>query len=250
MTKKVLNVPLHRYDVTAQDYVDSKLYITSPKSELGTWYKLMLEAQNSGRRLPTSAEWFLAREYLHASKWEEEADFVRDAAEWTGTVLDYDNGQLLEGITLNPDGSIKTAKRLGKKDGILLPTEGGYVKNLGDEYMLLVSQLWGVKDPKKELRAHTYLWITPGFRPVARGGLALHPPADASVNVDADNDILTSTFASRFVSDIKPGHLITPQEYSALVKEVDRREAVLRSKMEKHLQPFKNEIDAAVVLVE
>ncbi len=244
--RRILNVPLHRYDVLAQDYVDSRPYVASPKSELGNWYQLMLKAQNSGRRLATSAEWFLSRAYLQANRSEEEADFINGPLEWTGTVLDSEREELLEGIELNPDESIKSVNaRLGRKEGIVLPGKSAYVKDLGDDHMPLAKHLWGVQDPKRELPDYAYLSIQPGLRPVVRGRWP-HRRDDGRVDAYANYEASDGRFASRFVSETRPENLITPAEYNTLEQERDAKKAELESELAIKLKHLQDKVDAAV----
>lgn len=248
--KRVVKVQLHAYDAGVKSYRDSDLYVHNPKSETGTWQECMLRAQNAGTRLAYSSEWFLARQYLEKNRPEEETDFINGPLEWTGTVLDFEHEELLEGITLNDDTSIKnTTIRLGKKDGIIMPHKNSYVKDFDDRYMLLASHLWGVQDPKRELPDYAYLGISHGFRPVVRGGWG-NVRDGGRVCVGAVFGASYRGFASRFVSDARPGNLIMPHEYTALAEKVGAKEAELRARLEAELQPIQNELDAAVVLIE
>ncbi len=254
--KRILRVPLRVYDISTKGYRDSELYVSNPKPTIGTWPEKMLEAQNSGRRSAISAEWFLGRRYLETNRPKEEQDFISGPLEWTGTVLDFSTGELLEGIELNPDGSIKTAKRLGKKEGVVLPDKSAYVRDLGEEYMPLAQHLWGLEDPKRELPDYTCLWISPGFRPVVRGGWA-HRHDLRRMDVGADYEASDGRFASRFVSDARPDNLITPEQYEIVRGEAVRKRDLLekeRAEMEKRfaseLKPLEDKLNELVVLVE
>lgn len=222
-------------------------------SKTGTWYNLTSEAQNSGHRLPTFAEWFLGRRYLEEKHPQEERDFIEGPLEITGTVLDFDNEKLLEGIELSPDGFhflVKSAKtRLGRKEGILLPPVSSYIKDLGEAYMPLASHLWGVADPQRELPDYAYLQIDPtGFKPVVSGGW--HNSDDKRrVSLCAYYGPSYRRFTSRFVSDTKPDGLITPNEYITLQEQA----AAKRAEIEGHLAEesrLHSNIKEAVVLIE
>jgi hypothetical protein len=196
----IFRVPLSVYTVPT-GYEARALYVHARKTKAGTWNELMLEAQNSGCRLPTSAEWYQARSALENT--EAEKDFLEGPPEWTGTVLDYDKGELLEGITLGPGGEIESARRLGAAQGIILPTKNGYIENMPAEYTSLVAHLWGVEP--KVLPGYTYLRVEPtGIRPVVRGYWGWLRHDDRRVNADADRGVADRGFAARFVSDSRP----------------------------------------------
>ena len=221
MEKSILKIPLRIYDVE-NGYRNSELYFAYPKSETGMWHELMLKAQNSGLRLAYSSEWYLARKLLENKHPEYEKDFIEGPSEWTGTVLDYDKEELIEGITLNPDKSIKNVKtKLGKKEGIILPHSSSYIKDMDDKYMPVISQLWGVKNPKRELIDYAYLWVDDsGFRPVVRGDWGWDRCDYGRVDADVNLDAAYWGFAARFVSDKKPKDIITKEKYDELMKEL------------------------------
>src|SRR3989344_1021922 len=154
---QILEIPMRIYNAASGRTEELTLYFDSHKSDIGTWYEKMLGAQESGRRLPTSAEWFLGRGYLQQNNPQAERDFITWAGEWTGTVLDYERGVLLEGITVNPDRTIDAKIRLGKKEGFQLPQESRYVKDMSDRYMRTIAHLWGIEDPKRDLPDYVYL---------------------------------------------------------------------------------------------
>lgn len=228
-TAQTLEIPLSIYDVASGGIRSLTLYFDAKKSRTGDWYDLMLEAQRQGKRFAYSSEWFNGRRYLEQNNPQAEEDFITGVSEWTGTVLDYEQGALLEGITLDPDKSIASVKtRLGKKEGILLPPQSAYVKDLDDKYMALAIHLWGVQDPKRELPDYAYLYVSHGFRPVVRGGWGWDRRDYGRVGAGAGYGAAGGGFAARFVSETKPvelqvqagqqeGYRISKADYNALV---------------------------------
>jgi hypothetical protein len=201
---QIFRVPLQIYDISAGGYRPVELYIHSPKSETGGWHELMLMAQDKGLRLAYSSEWFRGRQYLEKQQPEAEKDFIEGPLEWTGTVLDFTDETLKEGITLNPDGTIKNVKKiLGKEQGIILPYESKCIKDLDDKYMPLVRHLYGVEDPRRDLSGDAYLWINSnGIRPVVRGSWDVPHPGYGRFYVDARYDPADcGWFAARLVSE-------------------------------------------------
>jgi len=232
----ILGIPLSVYAVPT-GYEARALYVHARKTKAGTWNELMLEAQNSGCRLPTSAEWYQARSALENT--EAEKDFLEGPPEWTGTVLDYDKGELLEGIALNSDGTIATVNtRLGREQGIVLPTESGFVRDdpdeeckstirsarvLGEEYAPLVCYLWGVQDIG-ELPVYTHLYVQPrGFRHVVRGDWSWPRHDGRRVDADAEYGGADRSFAARFVSETRPETAMTLAEYEAMMGQLSER---------------------------
>jgi len=200
----IFRVPLSVYTVPT-GYEARALYVHARKTKAGTWNELMLEAQNSGCRLPTAAEWYIAREFLKQRDPESEKDFIQNVSEWSGTVLDYTRGELLEGITLGPDGEITAVeKRLGREQGIVLPKKSGYVRNLDGIYIPLVHHLWGVEDIE-ELPEHAYLWVNPtGFTPVVRGRWVHETIDSRRDDVVARYGAEGVSYAARFASETRP----------------------------------------------
>jgi hypothetical protein len=186
----------------------------------------MLDAQSKGRRLPASAEWYLGRSYLQIHNPEAEEDFITGPREWTGTVLDYDRDQILEGITLKPNGDIANVKtRLGKKEGFKIPDESKYVKDIPERYMKTIAHIWGLQDPKRELPDYAFLYVPSsksGFRPVVRGGdWFLHYRDDGRVDANASFDAAVRGFAARYVSE-------TPTIITEITRPAEVREAEYR----------------------
>jgi len=225
--KQIFRVPISIYDISAGQYKPIELYIHSPKSEIGSWHDLMWEMQRLGLgvRLAYSSEWFRGRQYLEKNHPEAEKDFIERPCEWTGTVLDFNDETLKEGITLCRDDIIASAKTiLGKKQGIILPHENKYIKDLGDEYMPLVRHLWGVEDPKRELPDYAYLWVEPnGFKPVVHGLWDLTHRGDGRVDVNASYDPANRRFAARLVSEKRPKNTITQKEYEYILRQISKK---------------------------
>jgi len=223
--KQIFKVPISIYDISAGEYKPIELYIHSPKSEIGEWYELMLMAQNNGLRLAYSSEWFRGRQYMEEKHPEAEKDFIEGPLEWTGTVLDFNDETLNEGIILNPDKTIKTIKtKLGKEQGIILPHESKYIKDLDDTYMPLARHLWGVEDPKRDLPVYAYLLVEPnGFKPVVRGDWRWHYHGNRQVNVDASYDPAHGRFAARLVSEARPENVFTLKEYEDMLRQISGR---------------------------
>ncbi len=181
----------------------------------------MLSAQALGKRISYSWEWSVAQRYLRGHQPEQEQKLV-DTIAWTGTVLDFSDETLKEGITLNDDGSFKEARIvLGRKDGVFLPPKSAYVKDLDDKYMRLVSHLHGFKDPKRELPDYAYLGVNPnankdGRNPVVRGRWDFRHRLRRHVHVDAGYFAACGRFAAWLVDEKRSDNTITQQEYAEL----------------------------------
>ncbi len=142
----------------------------------------------------------------------------------TGTVLDFGDETLKEGIVLNDegivlndDGTIASARALGNKDKIVLPHSSAYVKDLPDACMPLVAYLHGVKDPKRELPDYAYVWVEPrGIRPVVRGLWGIGGRDGGWVGVYADYGPAGGWFDAWQVDEKRPENVITLQEYAEM----------------------------------
>jgi len=151
------------------------------------WANHMLEAQAQGKRLIHSGEWCMAQRYVSTSKGKFEKYFCKVPAV-TGTVLDYNDKTLKEGITLNEDGTIKDAKIiLGEKDGIFLPEESSVVRLLNKRYFPLISYLQGIDD----IRTDSFYFDAPlavrkpaGIVPVVRASAWPRSPWQATIDID------------------------------------------------------------------
>jgi len=257
----VLAVEPRIYDAPTRAYRSNMLYFTSPKELADSWVSAMLMAQRSGLWVPLSAEWYQGRDCVLERYGEAaEKDFVGGAPEWTGTVLDYEHEELLESIRFREDvpedeiledpySCIKSATRLGAKDGFFLPDKGGEVKALSPRYRKTIQQLWGLGNPEK-LPDHAYLGIyANGFRPVVRGLRDWLGRGGRRVDVAAHFGPASRGFAARFVTDIGPKNAITPAEYRELEVGFAREEAEAKALMEARLKPLREELDAAIVLL-
>ncbi len=164
----VFKVPVKSYGVSTDGLVDTERYFEEEPMEPDVWQSQMLAAQRSGRRLCFSSEWSSAQRHYSGSEQEEKLVYIRAL---TGTVLDYEHEELLEGIELrddmpldemreNPLGAVKSvATRLGMRDGIVLPHSNVYVRDLPNKYMKFVAYLHGVKDPKRDLHEGAYIFV-------------------------------------------------------------------------------------------
>jgi len=186
------------------------------------WQNQMSKAQRAGKRLSYSNEWSGAQRHYEQSDPHHEEKFV-DTAAWTGTVLDFGDETLKEGIILNPDGTIASAKRvLGQKDKIILPHSSGYVKDMKDGHMPLVAYLHGVKDPKRELPDYAYLWVEfKGIRPAVRGDW-LVGYVGRPVGVNAICGPASRRFAAWQVDEERPKGVITPAEYKEMQERLEK----------------------------
>lgn len=167
----VYKVPVNAYDIATGELVPADRYLHDQPMDVDLWQNQMLKAQKAGRRIVYSNEWSGIQRYEKSKNPDFEARFV-DTVAWTGTVLDFGDETLKEGITLNGDGTIAEAEVvLGRKDKIVLPYENRCVKDLPEDCMPLISYLHGVKDPKRELPDCACIWVTPvGLRNVVRRG--------------------------------------------------------------------------------
>lgn len=221
--EKIFKVPLRVYDLSTGEYRTVTIYHSGSPMGDNAWGNQMLKAQALGKRPSYSREWSGTQRYMKERQPEQELKLV-DTVAWTGTILDFNDGTLKEGITLNDDGSFREVRIvLTGKDGIFLPDESKYVKDLGDEYMGLVSHLHGLKDPKRELPDYAYLWIDPkankdGRNPVVRGRWSILCREDWRVDVKADCDAAGRRFAAWLVDENKPDNAITPAEYAEYAK--------------------------------
>ena len=159
------------------------------------WANHMLEAQAQGKRLISSDEWSKVQRYINFHKRGFERYFSK-VPTLTGTVLDYSDGTLKEGVTLNDDGTIKDAKIvLGEKQGIYLPSGGSLVRTLFEprnkgKYVRLMSCLYGLRDPEKELfssefdEPFVYVRKPEGIIPVVRAPVWPRSPWQATIDID------------------------------------------------------------------
>ena len=201
LAEEIFEVPIGRYEYDLVTREINPRAIEFDRRPLGVdfWHNQMLKAQKAGKRISYSNEWSDIYDYLGTRDREFQRHFL-DTPSWTGTVLDFTDNTLKEGITLNEDGTIADAKIvLGEKDGIILPRSRCHLRNLDKECLPCFAYLLGIKDPKKELSPDTYMWITPsGIRPVARG--MPYPRTDSHVLIDADYSPKEKWFSAWMVS--------------------------------------------------
>lgn len=218
---RVFKVPVRAYDLATGEVTTVDRYFPGQSMSPDTWQNQMLKAHRPRERLSYSNEWSGAQRHYVQSNPEYERQFV-EATAWTGTVLDFGDETLKEGIVLNSDGTIASSgKVLGKKDKILLPHSSAYVKDLSDKHMPLVAYLHGVKDPKRKLPDYAYLWLeSRGIKPVVRGGWDVGGRGYRRVDVIAGP--ADWWFAAWQVDEKRPKNVITPQEY----EEMQRRLAL------------------------
>lgn len=232
--EKIFRVPVQTYDVH-NVYTTSPIYFASSPMGDDTWENQMLKAHARGKRISYSREWSGTQRYMKEHQPEQELKLLNTPA-WTGTVLDFNDETLKERISLNPDGSFREARIvLARKDGILLPSESAYVKDLDDKYMPLVAHLHGLRDPKRELPDCAYLWINPkanrgGINPLVNPlvrGRSLHDREATRVVVDSYFDVAFRRFAAWLVDEKKPDNVITPAEYAELERRLRESTVVI-----------------------
>jgi len=221
--KQIFRVPMRVYDISSGTYRTFTRYFDEQPLDACKWTEQMLKAQGLGRRLSYSNEWSNAQKYLFKHNSEQEQHFI-DTIAWTGTVLDFDDETLKEGIILNDDGTIAESRTvLRKKDGILLPHSSEYIKDLDDRYMMLISKLHGLKNPKRDLPDYAYLWVEPnGFRPVVRGHWHWRHRDDGRVDVNANYDPASRSFVARLVDEKRPSTSITKKEYERRQSKIEK----------------------------
>ncbi len=216
---KVFRVPVQAYDLSTGELVAADRYFSGQPMGADTWINQMLKAQGARKRLAYSNEWSGAQRHYRKTDAEQEKKLV-DTAAWTGTVLDFNDETLKEDIVLNPDGTIASAKTLGKKDKIVLPHASGYVKDLPDACVRLVAYLHGVANPKRELPDYAYVWVNAnGIKPVVRSAWLVGRRDGGRVGVDAGCGPAGGGFAAWQVDEKRPENVITPQEYAEMLKE-------------------------------
>lgn len=234
--RQVFKVPLNIYDVSLGGYRQVTLYVRSPKTAEDGWVAQVLNAQRIVECVAGSSEWYQSCSYILKHYGEEaEKDFVTGPREWTGTVLDFDHEELLEGIRLredmpldevraNPYGAIESIRtRLGREQDIYLPHESKLVKDLPPKYTPLIRQLWGVSD-LEELPDYTFLAVNPsGFQPVVRRDWGWSPRVDWRVDAGAGYGTVGRGFAARLVSEERPQDVLTREEYENLVKALSEK---------------------------
>src|SRR3989344_637312 len=201
--KHVFKTPVQAYDLATGQLVSADRYLSGQPMEADYWQNQMLKARRAGRRICYSNEWSGAQRYLREAHQEQELRLA-DTAAWTGTLLDFEDETLKEGITLNDDGTIRGARTvLGRKDSIVLPHSSAYVKDLDDVHMPLIAYLHGgVINPKRELHNYAYLWITSnGIRPVVRGYWGFRDRDGRRGNVAADYGPAGRGFAAWVVDE-------------------------------------------------
>ncbi len=249
--RTVFKMPVRAYDITTGELVSMDRYLHGQQMEADLWQNQMLKAQRTGKRINYSNEWSGAQRYLGQRHPDQELRLV-DTVAWTGTLLDYTDETLKEGITLNEDGTIASAKTtLGKKEKVVLPTSSAYVKDLNDTHMPLISYLQGVKNPKRELPDYAYVWVTPsGIRPVVRGVWPWHGRDGGRVAVYAGCAPAGGRFAAWLVDEKLPENAVTLAEYEALERSLIDKETELKARMEKELKPLQERFSTAALLVE
>jgi len=214
---RVFKVPVRAYDLSTGEVTTVNRYFAGQPMSPDTWPNQMLKAQNSGKRLSYSNEWSGAQRQYKQSNPKQDEQFIAEVA-WTGTVLDFGDETLKEGIVLNDDGTIASAKKvLGKKDKIVLPPASAYVKDMNDKHMPLIAYLHGVKDPKRELPDYAYLWVeSKGIRPAVRGDWFVLNRGNWRVGVLAGFDPVNRRFAAWQVDEERPKDVITTAEYEEI----------------------------------
>src|SRR3989338_2162405 len=169
----VFKTPIQAYDIATGSVVSVDRYLDGQPLKYDSWTSYMLEAQRAGKRIATSSEWSGVQRY-HADRNPEFEERFANTVACTGTVIDFDAGILMEGVTINDDGTIKEAKTvLGRKDGIVFPHSSGYIKDLSEACMPVFAYLHGIADPKRELPdiAYSSIFSFPSFIGyVGRGG--------------------------------------------------------------------------------
>lgn len=238
LPKPVFKFPLRTHDAATQQRGVSYRFLDSRRMSADSWNNQMLKAQSYGRRIAYSYEWFIARRHFENSSYHQGSGLAY-ATIWTGTVIDFTDETLKEGIRLNENGTIETARIvLGRKDGIRLPHSNVFLKDLGEEYIPLFSYLTGLKDPKKELGDRTFWVADAGIRPVVcKYGYIL----SASDNID-------ESFNAVLVSDTVPRDTVTQETYESLKMELMDTE-MIRAGAEARAESIKNRLIELSVLV-
>jgi hypothetical protein len=230
--EKIFEVPMQIYNISTGRYETATRYLPEfPKNDL-IWKIHVQEAQKSGKWLTTSKEWSAVDRYFAEKEPEQEKRFVYTIA-FTGTVLDYRDNTLKEGVVLNPDGTIASAKTvLGEKEGIYLPHKSEYVKNLDGKHMPLISYLYDIKDPKRELPCNAFLEVEASdLRIIVRGGFCGIYGRDAGRTCISANESPTSWgFAAWFVDETMPENTITPEEYERIFAQLNGKTILVEKK--------------------